>query len=295
MKNIAVFCKHTPSVDTDVVRGLAQWLRQRGLSVFMDRDTAALLGESSEFERADIPGRADLIIVLGGDGTLLSVARIAHPFDVPVLAVNLGSLGFLTAITLPEIYTTLETVLRKEYELDHRMLLTACVKRNGATVAEYHVLNDVVINKGALARIVNLQVRVNGQYMTAYRADGLIVATPTGSTAYSLSAGGPIIHPSMHALVLCPICPFTLTNRPIVIPDGSVIQVELTSEKEDVRVTLDGQEGCDMFAGDVLEIKKAASSLKLIQLPGKNYYHLLRQKLHWGSNDDAPPGPARQE
>ena len=148
MKNIAVFCKHTPSVDRDVVRELTGWLRARALNVFMDRDTAKLLGETSDYERADIPGKVDLIVVLGGDGTLLSVVRIAHAFDVPILAVNLGSLGFLTAITLGEIYPTLEKVLRKEYDLDHRMLLTACMKRDGAPVAEFHVLNDVVINKG---------------------------------------------------------------------------------------------------------------------------------------------------
>ncbi len=283
MKNIAVFCKHKPSVDKEVLSDLTRWLRDRKCNVVMDRETAAIVGESSHQERSQVPALADLIIVLGGDGTLLSVARIAHPYDVPILAVNLGGLGFLTEVALPELYETLEPVLRNEYKIEERMLLNACLWRGKNKVAEYFVLNDVVINKGALARIVNLQVLVNDQYMTSYRADGLIIATPTGSTAYSLSAGGPIIHPSMHALALSPICPFTLTNRPIVIPDNSKIKVELTTENEAVRVTLDGQEGCDMFTGDVLEIQQAQTAMKLIQAPGKNYYQILRKKLHWGT------------
>jgi NAD+ kinase len=163
------------------------------------------------------------------------------------------------------------------------MLLNASLWRRDKKVANYHVLNDVVINKSALARIVNLRVTVDDQYMTSYRADGLIIATPTGSTAYSLSAGGPIMHPSMHALVLSPICPFDLTNRSIVVPDRSKIQVELTTENEDVSVTLDGQEGCEIFTGDVLVVQKSESSLRLVQAPGKNYYELLRNKLQWTS------------
>ncbi len=222
--------------------------------------------------------------MLGGDGTILSVARSAHPFNVPIFGVNLGTLGFLAEVTLPDLYEVLEKVLNGQFECENRMLLDACVWRDKKKVGDYHVLNDVVINKGALARIVNLKVRVNSQYMTSYRADGLIIATPTGSTAYSLSAGGPIIHPSMDALVLSPICPFTLTNRPIVIPDQSLIQVELATENENVRVTFDGQEGCDMLQGDMLEVKKAQTSIQLIQAPGKNYYQTLRNKLHWGSN-----------
>jgi NAD+ kinase len=211
------------------------------------------------------------------------VARVAHPYNVPLLAVNLGHLGFLTEISLEELYDTLEKVLNGQTLIEKRMLLNASLWRDKVKAEEYNVLNDVVINKGALARIVNLRVLVNKQYMTSYRADGLIIATPTGSTAYSLSAGGPIIHPSIHALVLSPICPFTLTNRPIVIPDNSNIQVELTTPDEEVRVTLDGQEGCDMKAGDVLEVKVAETSLKLIQVPGKNHYQILRKKLHWGT------------
>lgn len=270
----------------EVLTELTHWLNKKDRQVIMDADTASIVGQDSSYQRSEIPAHADLIIVLGGDGTLLSVARIAHPFNVPILAVNLGSLGFLTEVTLPDLYEVLEKVLNGQFDFEPRMLLYACLWRNGQKVEEYHVLNDVVINKGVLARIVNLEVRVNNQYMTSYRADGLIIATPTGSTAYSLSAGGPIMHPSMNALVLSPICPFTLTNRSIVIPDQSHIQVALATENENVRVTLDGQEGCDMVQGDVLEVKKTQTTIKLIQAPGKNYYQILRKKLHWGSNAD---------
>lgn len=286
MKNIGVFCKQKVPVGREILTELTRWLHKKNLRVLMDQDTAGVIGQTSTYRRNEIPAHADLIIVLGGDGTLLSVARITHPYNVPILAVNLGSLGFLTEITLPDLYEVLDKVLTGQFDFEPRMLLNACLWRDGEKVGEFHVLNDVAINKGALARIVNLEVRVNNQYMTSYRADGLIISTPTGSTAYSLSAGGPIIHPSMNALALSPICPFTLTNRSIVIPDQSLIQVELATENENVRVTLDGQESCDMVHGDALEVKKTQTTIKLIQAPGKNYYQTLRKKLHWGSNAD---------
>ena len=281
MKNIGVLCKQKPAAGKEILTELTRWLREKQYNVLMDSQTGSLIGETSSLKKADIPPQVDLIIVLGGDGTLLSVARIAHTHNVPILAVNLGSLGFLTEFSLSELYGTLEKVLKKDFSIEKRMLLNIILWKNGSKAQNHHVLNDVVINKGVVARIVDLEVLVNSQYMTSYRADGLIIATPTGSTAYSLSAGGPIIHPSMQALVLSPICPFTLTNRPILIPDNSIIQVKLTTE--DVRVTLDGQEGYHMVIGDVLEIKKADTTLQLIQAPGKNYYQILRQKLHWGS------------
>lgn len=281
-KHIGVFCKQKPAISREVLAELTEWLRQSGCKVFMDMETAKIVGETSIYEKSAIPGISELIIVLGGDGTLLSVAQVAHRFDVPILAVNLGNLGFLTEVSLSELYPMLELVMQNKFPVDKRMLLSACLWRGKEKLLECNVLNDVVINKGVLARIVNLDVSVNDQHMTSYRADGLIIATPTGSTAYSLSAGGPIIHHSMHALVLSPICPFSLTNRSIVVPDDSRIQVRLTTESEDVRITLDGQRGCEMRLGDVLEVKKAETTLKLVQTPGRNYYQILRQKLHWG-------------
>ena len=285
-KKIGVFCKPKAPSATDILGRLIPWLRKQNYHIFLDTGTAAIINETSSYEKREISQQADLLIVLGGDGTLLSIARAAHPHNIPILAVNLGSLGFLAEISIDELYPTLENILAGKFEIENRMLLNACIWRNGEKVEDHNVLNDVVINKGAVARVINLQVLVNGQYMTSYRADGLIIATPTGSTAYSLSAGGPIIHPSMHTLVLSPICPFTLTNRSILIPDQSIIQVKLAAEYDDVRVTLDGQEGYDMRAGDILKIKKTKTSLQLIRGPNKNYYQILRDKLHWGSQSD---------
>ena len=285
-KKIGVFCKPKAPSATDILGRLIPWLRKQNYHIFLDTGTAAIINETSSYEKREISQQADLLIVLGGDGTLLSVAQAAHPYNIPILAVNLGSLGFLAEISIDELYPTLENILAGKFEIENRMLLNACIWRNGEKVEDHNVLNDVVINKGAVARVISLQVLVNGQYMTSYRADGLIIATPTGSTAYSLSAGGPIIHPSMHTLVLSPICPFTLTNRSILIPDQSIIQVKLAAEYDDVRVTLDGQEGYDMRAGDILKIKKTKTSLQLIRGPNKNYYQILRDKLHWGSQSD---------
>jgi len=285
IKSIGIFSKQKPDISLKVLQELTLWLRQRNYRVLMAPDTAGIIDESSDLKKEEIPSLADLIIVLGGDGTLLSVARLAHPFDVPILAVNLGSLGFLTEVTLPNMYNTLEQVLKGESYIERRMLLNAVLKRDGTTMQNDFALNDVVIHKNA-ARIVNLEVHVNGQHMTSYRADGLIIATPTGSTAYSLSAGGPIIHPSMNALLLNPICPFTLTNRPIVIPNQSALQVKLITEPEEVQVTLDGQTGYSMFHDDVLEVKQGPAPVNMIQAKGKNYYQVLRQKLHWGRPAD---------
>ena len=284
MKNIRLFCKHQLSVDPKVVKDLVLWLREQDCNLYIDPGTAELTGEASTCSQEEIPANSDLIIVLGGDGTLLNVVRIAHPHNIPILGVNFGTLGFLTETTLEDLYPTLQSVLNNECKIEHRMLLNASLWRDNKKVQDFNVLNDIVINKGALARIVNLTVLVNDQPMTSYRADGLIIATPTGSTAYSLSAGGPIIHPSMEAFVLSPICPFALTNRPIVVPDNSKIKVQLTKrhEDEDVRITLDGKVGYAMKSGDILEAEKAQVSVKLVQANGKNYYQTLRKKLHWG-------------
>ena len=259
MKKIGIFCKQKPNIDPTIVSELSKWLESKNCKVYLEPDTADLISKNTSISKEEVASSSDLLIVLGGDGTLLNVAGIAHPNKVPILGVNLGSLGFLTETTMDDFYPTLELVLDGKCEIENRMLLNAGVLRNGEKIADFNVLNDIVINKGALARILNLKVFVDDQYMTSYRADGLIIASPTGSTAYSLSAGGPIIHPSMHALVLSPICPFALTNRPIVVPDSSVIRVQLTTRNadEDVRITLDGQTGYSIKSGDILEAKKA--------------------------------------
>ncbi len=237
------------------------------------------------YDRAEIPALVDMLIVLGGDGTLLSAARHvadAHT-DVPIFGVNLGSLGFMAEVSLDELYGNLEKAMAGKLETEDRMMLSASVIREGRRLARYRVLNDAVINKGALARMMELKISVSDGHLTTLRADGLIVATPTGSTAYSLSAGGPIIHPTVHCFVVTPICPHTLSNRPIALPDTVVVEVCLTSPSEDVSITLDGQIGFPLVQHDVVEIKKSRFKMKLIKHPVKSYYEILRTKLKWGN------------
>lgn len=281
-KNIGIFCRQQPAVKREILAGLTEWLRKQNHEVLMPPETAAILGETSSCEKSEIPSRAQHIIVLGGDGTLLTVARTAYPYKIPITAVNLGSLGFLTEFSLPGLYEGLEKILNGDFSIEKRMLLNVAVQWGNQRKNEYHALNEVVISRGSLSRILSLEVHVNGQYMTSYRADGLIIATPTGSTAHSLSAGGPILHPGMDALVITPICSFTLTNRPIVIPAPSEIKVRSTTGHEDVRITLDGQEGCDLGKDGVVTVKKAENHIQLVQAPGNNFYQILRNKLHWG-------------
>ncbi len=267
----------------EVVKSLGGWLTERGHKVVLDEDTAVLAGLESTYKKSEIPGLTELMVVLGGDGTLLSVARLVGEKEVPLLAVNLGALGFLTEVTLDEIYPVLEKVLEGDYVLDERSMLEAHVHRQGERIARYRVLNDVVIHKGTLARIIDLETFIDDYYLTTYRADGLIISTPTGSTAYSLAAGGPIIHPSLPAVILNPICPFTLGQRPLVIPDAlGRVTVTLLTENEDVFLTLDGQVGFALRVRDTVEIRKAPYTIKLVKSPYRNYFEVLRTKLKWG-------------
>jgi NAD+ kinase len=266
-----------------VVCDLAEWLQARGRRVVVDRETGALLPHGPVVtERTAVPGQVDLIVVLGGDGTLLSVARLVVGLDVPILGVNLGGLGFLTATTLEALYPTLEAVLRGEYEAEERMVLAATHHRAGDTVAEYVALNDVVVAKSALGRLVDLEVSVEGQLVTAYRADGLIIGTPTGSTAYNLSAAGPILFPTMDAIVLTPICSHALTNRPLVLPPTVRLEVRLLTDSPEVALSVDGHPG-QLFTGkDVIAVRRAGARIRLIRDPQKTYFQVLRTKLKWG-------------
>jgi NAD+ kinase len=266
-----------------VARALIAWLGERGREAVLDHQTAALVdGSHAGVAREALPGQVDLIVVLGGDGTLLSVARMVRGRDVPILGVNLGDLGFLTATTLEALYPTLEAVLRGEYTAEARMLLAATLIRDGQPLAEYLALNDVVVAKGPLGRLVDLEVRVDGQPMTHYRADGLIIATPTGSTAYNLSASGPILFPTMDAVALTPICSHALTNRPIVLPGSARLEVLLLTDVPDVVLSLDGQVGQPVTNHDVLRVRRADSRILLIRDPQKTYFQVLRAKLKWG-------------
>jgi len=283
MKKIGIIAKNIPAAQK-ASRKLASWLEARGKKVFIDSETAAAINMRG-YEPDEIPALVEMIIVLGGDGTLLSAARLvadAHT-NVPIFGVNLGSLGFMAEVSLDELYGNLEKAIAGKLGTEDRIMLTASVLREGKRIAQYRVLNDAVINKGALARMMELRVSVNDRHLTTLRADGLIVATPTGSTAYSLSAGGPIIHPTIHCFVLTPICPHTLSNRPIALPDTVVVTVCLTSLSEDVSLTLDGQIGFPLEPNDVVSIKKSRFKMKLIKHPTKSYYEILRTKLKWGN------------
>ncbi|OGP32280.1 MAG: hypothetical protein A2X87_05680 [Deltaproteobacteria bacterium GWC2_42_51] len=219
--------------------------------------------------------------MLGGDGTMLSVARTVGEKKIPILGINLGGLGFLTAIKINEIYPVLEKVIKDDFETEERMMLSVQIHKDGKKTSTYSVLNDVVI-KGTLARLINLEARINKEYVTTYRADGLIISTPTGSTAYSLSAGGPILYPTIHSIIVAPICPFTLTNRPVVIPDWMTVEVLIKPGQRDVLLTLDGQVDVQLGGGDIIEVKRSDACLYLVKCPGKSYFDILRERLMWG-------------
>lgn len=267
-----------------VVPPLIAWLSAHGAKVLCDSETGDCIGglAGNTVKREALPESADLLIVLGGDGTLLSAARLAAARKVPILAVNLGGLGFLTTVSQDEIYVMLEEIFSNKHRVSERVMLEAEIVRDGAVIRRQIALNDAVLNKAALARIMDLELRVDGEYVTRYKADGLILSTPTGSTAYSLAAGGPIVYPIVEAFVVTPICPHTLTNRPLVIPDSATIEVDFRAGGEDVFLTLDGQIGVELFPGDHIQVKKAAEKLYLVRPAKKKYYEILRSKLKWG-------------
>jgi NAD+ kinase len=266
---------------------LSSWLEQRGVTPVFDDETAQLAGTrpSRAVSREALPRECDLVVVLGGDGTLIGMAdRIAAAgTGVPILGVNFGSLGFLTEITLAELYDALDDTLAGRAVLDTRAMLATKTIRDGATFAEHIVLNDMVITRGSLSRIIEISVAVNGAPVTTVRADGLIIASPTGSTAYNLAAGGPIVHPAVDAMLLTPIAPHTLSNRPIVIPAASDVQVRpVMNEPDEVFVTFDGQIGFPLRPDDLLHIGRAPRPLRIVRSAKRTYFDVLRQKLKWG-------------
>ena len=287
IKKVGVVVKPDHAEALETACELSGWLESRGIELVGRPITGsdAVRQPGCDIEQIDaeqFSTDVDLVVVLGGDGTMIAAARLIGDHDVPVLGVNYGSLGYLTDFRIEEMFPTLETVLAGEFAIDRRVMLRAEHWRGGKKIAEGRVLNDVVINKAALARIIEIETRFNGLFINSFRADGLIVSTPTGSTAYNLSAGGPIVFPSMNAVVLTPICPFTLTNRPIVIPDTAEIELQLVNENEGVVLTLDGQIGHSLRAGDLVKIRKSRTTLNLLQPPNRNYFDVLRNKLKWG-------------
>jgi NAD+ kinase len=288
MKRIGIIAKKNKPEAVAIAKDLVEWLRPKKIEVYIEEEIEKLLIPNfseafwKSIKREDIPTDIEMIFVLGGDGTLLSVARQVWNKNIPILGVNLGGLGFLTEITLDELYPILERVIRDEFEIDEREVLEVGVIRGGKRIAEFVVLNDAVVNKGALARIIDLETTINGEYLSTFRSDGLIISTPTGSTAYNLSAGGPIVYPTLHTIVITPICPHTLTIRPIIIPDDVKIRTLLKSRDEEVTLTLDGQQGFGLEFEDVIEVKKAQGHILLIKSPYRRYFELLREKLKWG-------------
>jgi NAD+ kinase len=266
-----------------VVPPLLDWLESRGIKVFYDTETAGALHDSAKgLDRDQVAKNSQLLLVLGGDGTLLAAARVAAPLDIPILPINMGSLGFLTSFKLEEMYPALEETLAGRLPSSERVMLDVELEREGKVVERQTVLNEAVINKGALARMIDLELVIDGEFVCRYRVDGLIVATPTGSTAYSLSAGGPIVHPSVESWVITPICPHTLSDRPVVIRDSSEVEIDLSAGTESVFLTLDGQTGIPMQPADRVRMSRAAERLKLIQPQKKSYFEILHSKLKWG-------------
>lgn len=282
MKSIGIFVKRHHQDAVRVAAQVADWLRDRGIEVLADEALAAAVPAAKSCQAEAIPDAADLLIVLGGDGTLLSVSRLVGNRCTPILGINLGSLGFLTEITRDEIIPVLEQLVAGELTVSERLRLDVIIRREGTEVARYRVLNDLVINKGALARIIDMEAWVDDTYLTTFKADGLIVATPTGSTAYNLAAGGPIISPALHCLVISPICPHMLTNRPIIVSDEAVIRIEVKFQNEEVAMTADGQIGMPLQGGDVVEIRRSPHPTMLVLSPTKDYFQILRTKLKWG-------------
>jgi NAD+ kinase len=283
IRSVGIVCKPIKEMVASVVPPLIAWLRERKIDVHVDIETQGCLELKVDcLARESMSEKVDLLIVLGGDGTLLSAARALRAHNVPILAVNLGSLGFLTTITLDHLYPMLEQVLEEHHRTSERMMLEAQIVRNGRVAERQTALNDAVVNKGALSRMLDFDLYVDGDHVARYRADGLIVATPTGSTAYSLAAGGPIVQPSIDAFVITPICPHMLTNRPLVIPDTSRTEIDFSVAEEAVYMTLDGQIGFELSSADRVLITKSENKVTFVRPPRKTYFEVLRSKLRWG-------------
>jgi NAD+ kinase len=289
IRRIGIVAKRGLAGVAEHLSHLESWLRQRSVEVVYEADLAAVSGGEAlrrARSREELPRDVDLVIVLGGDGTLLSMAtRIAHAGrDIPILGVNFGSLGFLTETRIGELYPTLESVLDGTAEFHERAMLAAEGCREREVFDSRIVLNDVVFTKAALSRMIDLSVSVTGAFVTKVRADGLIVASATGSTAYNLAAGGPIVHPGVDALVLTPIAPHTLTNRPVVIPGTASVEVRpnVDHTADEIYVTYDGQAGYPLQKGDVIRVRKSEHRLRLVKTPERSYFEVLREKLKWG-------------
>jgi NAD+ kinase len=283
IKRVGIISKPKKAEIREILPGLLAWLGEHNIEACIDKETGAIM-ETKEhcLTRNQMPNQVDLVIVLGGDGTLLATARALNRKPVPILAVNLGGLGFLTEITREELYPTLETVVAGTFQTEHRVQIEGELIRADEILTSFLALNDVVLNKGAIARIFDFELRVNGERVSTYKSDGLIVCTPTGSTAYSLAAGGPIVTPSVEAFLVTPICAHTLTQRPLVLPNTVKIEVTVKSLREAAYLTVDGQVGIAAHSEDVVRMRKADSIVELVRPPVTSYFEILQKKLKWG-------------
>lgn len=288
IKRIGIVLKpHQPDALRTICE-LVKWLDARGITLVggpeierqrIEQETGCSV---SEVAGEEIAANVDLILVLGGDGTMIATSRMLGDHEVPVMGVNYGGLGYLAEFRIEELYSGLESILSGNFRLDKRVMLDVELRRQDVVLTRNRVLNDVVINKSALARIIEIEAYLNHHFVNAFRADGLIISTPTGSTAYNLSAGGPVVFPSMNAVVIAPICPFTLSNRPIVVPDDATIELLLKTHQEEVTLTLDGQVGFALNVEDRIVIRKSNVTFNLVQPSNRNYFDVLRDKLRWG-------------
>ncbi|HUI81200.1 MAG TPA: NAD(+)/NADH kinase [Bryobacteraceae bacterium] len=282
IKTVGIISKPGVEQANQLVPRVIAWLRERSIAVRLDEETVAYARGENGMDRNSVPEGCDLVIVLGGDGTLLSAARAIGKRGIPLFPVNLGGLGFLTAITVEELFPELERALHGEHRIAKRKLLNTELVRNGKVVVSYDALNDAVLTKASIARMIDLKAFVDEQFVADYKADGLIICTPTGSTAYSLAAGGPIIFPSVPTICMTPICPHMLTNRPVLVPETSVVRVISRGPDESVFLTIDGQTGNPVQEGDTIVCRSSQFALHLIRPPRAMFFDVLRQKLKWG-------------
>ncbi|NLI83637.1 MAG: NAD(+)/NADH kinase [Deltaproteobacteria bacterium] len=283
MDHVAIIYKRARPEAAELASKLASWLQNRHIDVFC-RENVGSADITCDVPAIEIPPENQLVIVIGGDGTFLSVARFLCARSTPIVGINLGGLGFLTEVTTADCCRELERILAGDFIIEERMRLRVVIMREGREYFSHSVLNDVVINKGALARIIELKTTIDGHYLTHYRADGLIVATPTGSTAYNLSAGGPIMVPSAHAIILTPICPFTLANRPLILPAHVTVSIEPEGQVRRLTLSCDGQVGCALTPSDRIVICADANPVRCVKTPSVDYFEILRSKLKWGQN-----------
>ena len=281
IKRVGIIANPKIKTVSAVTQKLQNWFSERNIEVKLEEELASVINQRG-VPKLEIPESCDLIVAMGGDGTLLAVARILKTHLVPILAVNLGSLGFLAEITLEEMFPTLELILAGKATLQQRMMIDISVIRDRKCVSSYQGLNDVVLNKGVLARIIDINVEIDNNFVATYKADGIIVGTPTGSTAYTLSAGGPILYPTLDAMLVTPIASHTLTFRSLVVPDTSTVELSLKPTQESIFMTVDGQIGLNLQGEDRVCVKKSSSYLELIESPNKSFFDILRQKLKWG-------------